>query len=173
MCVARARCSRPAAPLTRATPRTLRRQRSGRFLETSGLTRSLRRTTLNEWAPSWLATKPDLRHSSRERLEGILSTHVLKAFGNRRLSSIGNAEVREWVTGMVAAGSSPATARKAHSALNQMMRAAVADRRITFNRCQDVPLPSASVNEQRFLSRHEVTLLADCIDPRFRALSCS
>lgn len=131
---------------------------------------ALRRTTLDEWAPRWLATKSDLRKSSRARLEGILSTHVLEAFGDRQLSSIGNAEVREWVTGLVAAGSSPATARKAYSALNQMMRAAVADRRITLNPCQDVPLPSASVNEQRFLSRDEVALLADCIDSRFRAL---
>ena len=129
-----------------------------------------RRTTFDEWAPDWFATKSDLRPSSRARLEGILSTHVLKAFGDRRLSSIGNAEVREWVTGMVAAGSSPGTARKAYSALNQMMRAAVADRRITFNPCQDVPLPSARANEQRFLSREQINLLADCIDPRFRAL---
>jgi integrase len=71
---------------------------------------------------------------------------------------------------MLDAGLSPATARKANSALNQMMRAAVADRRITFNPSQDVPLPSAASAEQRFLSRDEVETLAASIEPRFTAL---
>jgi integrase len=60
--------------------------------------------------------------------------------------------------------------QKAYSALNQMMRAAVADRRLSFNPCADVPLPSAAVAEQRFLTRDEIEALAECIEPRFKAL---
>src|SRR5919108_2451469 len=65
---------------------------------------------------------------------------------------------------------SAATVRKAHNVLNQMMRAAVADRRIPFNPCMDVPLPIEHVDEQRFLTRDEVAVLADVIHPRARAL---
>ncbi len=50
------------------------------------------------------------------------------------------------------------------------MRAAVSDRRIVFNLCQDVPLPAEHHGEQRFLSATEVEVLADLIEPRFRAL---
>ena len=128
------------------------------------------RLTVAEWAESWLPTKLDMRPSSFARLEGILATHVLPAFGRVPLAGVSNLEVRRFVAGMLDKGSSPATARKTYSVLNQMMRAAVADRRIAFNPCADVPLPSAAVAEQRFLSRDEVAMLADSIDERFRAL---
>jgi hypothetical protein len=45
----------------------------------------------------------------------------------------------------------------------------VADRRISFDPTQDVPLPTEEYGEQRSLSRDEVATLADCIEPRFRA----
>lgn len=127
------------------------------------------RLTVAQWAESWLPTKLDMRPSSFARLEGILTTHVLPAFGRMPLAAVSNLEVRRFVAGMLDKGSSPATARKTYSVFNQMMRAAVADRRIAFNPCADVPLPSAAVAEQRFLSRDEVALLADSIDERFRA----
>jgi integrase len=125
---------------------------------------------VRQWVGLWLPTKLDLRPSSRARLQGILATHVLPTFGDHALTGVGNAEVRAWLAAMLDAGLSPATARKAYSALNQMLRAAVADRRIAFNPCQDVPLPSAASAEQRFLSREEVETLVASIEPRFSAL---
>ena len=71
---------------------------------------------------------------------------------------------------MIASGYSPATVRKSFHALSEMMRAAVSDRRITFNPCLDVPLPAERQEEQRFLSTEEVELLAASIDHRFRTL---
>ncbi|MGH2752278.1 MAG: tyrosine-type recombinase/integrase [Actinomycetota bacterium] len=62
------------------------------------------------------------------------------------------------------------TVRKSFNALSQMMRAAVADRRIPLNPCQGVPLPPERHVEQRFLMAREVEALADAIEPRFRAL---
>ena len=121
--------------------------------------------TVAEWAETWLPSKVDLRASSRDRLRGVLSTHVLPAFGDYPLETVSNSAVRAWVAIMT-----PPTARKSYNALNQMMRAALADRKISFNPCADVPLPSVETNEQRFLTGDEVTLLADCIEPRFRAL---
>jgi integrase len=128
------------------------------------------RVTVGELASDWLPTKFDLRPSSRARLEGVVKTHVLPRFGDVPLPEITNSAVRAWVAKMLASGSSPATVRKAHNALAQMLRAAVADRRLAFNPAQDVPLPSAEAEEQRFLTADEVNDLADVIEPRFRAL---
>jgi site-specific recombinase XerD len=116
-----------------------------------------------------MRSKVDLRASSRARLEGVLRSHVLPTFGSLPLSAVTNAHVRGWVSQMLANGLSPATVRKAYGALQQMMAAAVADRRIAFNPCQHVPLPAENSSEQRFFSPEQVTL-ADCIHPRFRAL---
>jgi integrase len=51
-----------------------------------------------------------------------------------------------------------------------MMKAAVADRRIALDPCQDVPLPPERVEEQRFLSAEEVATLADSVKACFRVL---
>jgi hypothetical protein len=91
---------------------------------------------VRQWAADWFPTKIDLRTSSRARLRGVLDTHVLPTFGDHRLTEVSNSAVRAWVKTM-----SPPTARKAYNALSQMMRAAVADRRVLFNPCADVPVP--------------------------------
>lgn len=54
-------------------------------------------------------------------------------------------------------------------ALAQMMKAALSDRRIPFDPCQDVPLPAERHSEQS-LTAGQVDLIANEIDPRFRAL---
>jgi len=127
------------------------------------------RVTLAEWSEQWLRSKVDLRPSSRVRLEGVLSEHVIPAFGHRKLDSITNAEVRAWVADLNRRRSA-ATTRKAYNALHQMMRAAVSDRRISYDACLDVPLPPEAADEQRFLSVDQVEVLAEAIEPRFRAL---
>lgn len=126
--------------------------------------------TVTEWARVWLKSKVDLRASSWTRLDSIVRTHVLPEFGDYALNRVGNSDVRRWVASMIASGYSPATVRKSFHGLSQMMRAAVSDRRIIFNPCQDVPLPAERQEEQRFLSTEEVEHLAASIDPRFRAL---
>ena len=125
--------------------------------------------TVAEWAESWLSTKTDLRPTSRVRLEGIVRTHVLPAFGNVALSEVGNAAIRKWVASIAEAGLGPSTARKSFNALAQMMRAAISDRRIAFNPCEDVPLPPEHFGEQRFLTSAEVEDLALVIEERFSA----
>jgi integrase len=125
---------------------------------------------LADWTGVWLATKVDLRPTSRVRLEGILREHVLPEFGNVSLNRVSNSDVRKWVAGMLERGYSASTVRKAFNALSQIMRAAISDRRIVFNPCQDVPLPAERHSEQRYLSATDVEVLADSIEPRFRAL---
>jgi integrase len=121
--------------------------------------------TLAEWSEVWLPTKLDLRASSRSRLEGVVRTHIVPMFGHQSLAEVTNSQVRSWIATM-----SPATARKAYAAPSQMMSAAVADRRLAASPCVNVPFPPVETHEQRFLSKDEVNLLADCVDKRFRCL---
>ena len=126
--------------------------------------------TVAAWADEWLTTKVDLRRSSASRLKGVLRCHMIPTFGAIALADVGNAAVRAWVADMTADGVGAATVRKSYNALAQMMRAAVADRRIAFDPCQDVPLPTEEYGEQRFLTPEEVATLADSIEPRYRAI---
>lgn len=126
--------------------------------------------TVEQWSATWLPSKADLRPTSKARLEGIVRTHVLPEFGGLPLAALSNGQVRSWVAGMLADGLSPATVRKAANALAQMTKAAVADRRLSFDPCQNVPLPAEHCNEQRFLSAGEVGMLADVIESRYRVL---
>jgi integrase len=124
---------------------------------------------LSDWAERWLTTRTDLRPSTHARLTGVVSQHVLPRFGSRRLSTLTNAEVREWAASMSGDGKGATTVRKSVFALRQMLDAAVADRRLSVNPAASVPLPAERHTEQRFLSREEVDALAERIDPRFRA----
>ncbi|WP_299051870.1 site-specific integrase [uncultured Nocardioides sp.] len=125
---------------------------------------------LADWAETWLPTRSDLRPTSRARLESVVRLHVVPAFGDRRLASIGNAEVRAWVGRMVDSGMSAASVRKAVFALRGMLDAAVADRRLSVNPATSVPLPTEKATEQRFLSSEEAFTLAEAVPTEYRAL---
>lgn len=125
---------------------------------------------LAEWAAEWVETRHDLRVTTWARLRTTLARQVLPRFGTTPLIMISNAAVRGWVAEMLDAGLSPATARKAVSALRRCLTAAVADRRIPLNAAVDVPLPSERANLPRFLSQTEVEQLAAAMPERYRAL---
>lgn len=125
---------------------------------------------LSDWAKRWIETRTDLRPSTRARLEGIVRLHVVKQFGRRKLSSLSNAEVREWAAAMTSEGTGATTVRKSVFALRQMLDAAVADRRLSVNPAASVPLPAEQVIEQRYLSAEEADALAEAIAPEYRAL---
>lgn len=126
--------------------------------------------TVAKWCPIWRASKVNLRKTTAARLDGVLAQHVLPRFGRTRLSSVQNSAVRAWVADMEAKGSSASTIRKSYFALRDMLQAAVADRRLSFNPADDVPLPVERRGEQRFLDVAQISALADEILERFRAL---
>lgn len=126
--------------------------------------------TLDRWAAGWLATRGDLRTTTRARLESIMRLHVLPEFGSRRLRSLTNAEVHRWVAAMTDDGMSAASVRKSLFALRQMLDAAVADRRLSVNPAASVPLPAEHAAEQRFLTQAQVGDLADVMPDQYRAL---
>ncbi|HEV2756831.1 MAG TPA: tyrosine-type recombinase/integrase [Actinomycetota bacterium] len=140
------------------------RQEDGSFV-------SPRRGTIlvKDWCPTWRASKVNLRPTTAARLDGVLREHVLPRFGRCRISAIQNSAVRSWVAEMETSGLSASTIRKAFFALRDMLQAAVADRRIAFNPCDDVPLPAEPDYEPHYLDMAQIADLADSILDRFRA----
>ncbi len=126
--------------------------------------------TVSEWSEQWLRTRVDLRPTTRARMESIVRLHVQKRFGDRKLSSLSNYDVRAWVSEMVDAGVGTTTIRKSVFALRKMLDAAIADRRISVNAAAVVDVPAEQQADQMFLTRDEVDILADVILPRYRAM---
>jgi integrase len=122
------------------------------------------------FADRWRASVVDLKASTLARLDGTLAAHVLPAWGDVPLAAVANSDVRAWVARLRRDGLSASSVRKAVSALQRILDAAVADGRLLTNPARNVPLPVEHHGEQRYLSPAEVAELADAIRDRWRAL---
>lgn len=138
---------------------------AGRWIDPSAAQISVR-----QWVGEWQPSLVDLRESTRARLDSVVRTHVLPEWGDAALSGVSNAEVRAWAARLHASGLSPSSVRKAVFALRRILDAAVADRRLTHNAAENVPLPVEEPGEQRYLDADQVAALAEAIEPRFAAM---
>jgi len=122
------------------------------------------------YARGWLRTKTELRPTTVELYEYLLERHVLPGLGDAPIGRITAATVREWNSTIRSGRISDTTAAKAYRLLRQIMQAAVDDRLIRENPCR---IKGASVEhsrERQIPTLDEVSLLADAIDPRYRAM---
>lgn len=62
------------------------------------------RITLGEWSQQWLATKVDLKETTRETYGQLLRTHVLPVWQNVKLADITHGAVAAWVADLTASG---------------------------------------------------------------------
>ena len=129
------------------------------------------RRMFDEWAELWLGTTVNLRPSTRARDESYLRNHILKhkAFKGRRLMDITQPDVQAWATDQ-GARLAPATVAKSSQILAKIFRAAVDGGLLARNPCSNIKLRRVEREEMRFLTPAEVTVLADAISPRYRAL---
>jgi len=72
----------------------------------------LGRITVGDWSARWLASKANVKASTRDRYAGILSAHVEPAWGTVRLVDVTHAEIQSWVSTLSAARQSPASVHK-------------------------------------------------------------
>lgn len=130
---------------------------------------SLGKRTFGDWWEACNASTVDLRISTRERDEGYGRRYLLPTFGTMQLSRINHLKVRTWVAELSARGLAPATVVLAAQLLGRTLRAAVDAGLIPNNPAERVALPRIVAHEMRFLTPNEVNMLADAIDPRYRA----
>jgi integrase len=118
------------------------------------------RTTVGDYAATWLERQVQLRPSTRDRYQAIVRVHVVPAFGRLPLSRLERSAVAGWVAEVSASGLSAATVRHVHRVLVMVLNSAVADGRLSRNVAAGVPLPRATGREKRFLDHAEVAALA-------------
>jgi integrase len=124
-----------------------------------------------ECANRWLASKVDLAPSSLDKVQRHVRRHILPVFGQRPVGHIQPADVRAWVAKMSAAGLAPDSVKAIYLTFGQIMSTAEIDRLVVRSPCVGIKLPKSTAREeQHFLSAEQVTLLAETITPRFRAL---
>jgi integrase len=121
------------------------------------------------WVEQWRETVVDLRASTLARDDGYVARYLLPAFGGARLSDISTMSVRAWIADLTASGLAPATVVKVGQIMGKIMRPAVDAGLVAISPCDRVPLPRVDRMEMRFLSPSEVFLLAETMDPRYRA----
>ena len=118
------------------------------------------RMTIGEWADRWLATKGNIKETTRFGYEALLRTHILPAWGDVQLAAITHERVAAWVAALRTELSASWT-RQAHGVLSQMLSLAVRDGRLARNPANGVPLPRPAKPDKRYLSHEDVEALAN------------
>jgi integrase len=130
----------------------------------------LGKVRLGEWADRWRATMANRKPNTLAGYEGSLRVHVIPTFGDMPLAKIDQLQVREWVAGMFAKGSSFDTVRLAKQVLSSMMGLAVESGYVVRNPCAGVKLGKRPRREQRALDELEVLTVAAAMPARHQAL---
>jgi integrase len=121
----------------------------------------LSKITVGEWAPRWLATKVNLKPTTRVTYEILRNKHVLPAWGDTRLAGVTHEGVASWVAGLEARGLSASSIRQTHRVFALLLGLAVRDGRLARNPAAGVPLPRAVRAEQVYLTYAQVDGLAN------------
>jgi len=130
----------------------------------------LGRISLEQWAEEWIATTVHLKPKTRVGYRSILDTHVLPAFGDLRVASIEQVDVRRFLAALAASGAAPGTVRNVYRVLSQVLGAAVGSGALKANPAAGIRLPRSPHAEMLFLSAEQVLRLADAIGGRYGTL---
>ena len=119
------------------------------------------RLTFGEWSGQWLATKVDLKPTTRRGYEGVLRVHILPEWGPVRLGDITHQGIAAWVARLNDSHLGASSVRQAHRVVSLILALAVRDGRLARNPAIGVPLPRAVRGEQVFLTHDQVDQLAE------------
>jgi len=76
------------------------------------------RITVGEWAQRWLATKVDLKPTTRRGYAGAIKTHIVPRWGTTRRTDVAHADVTAWIADLAEQGLSASTTRQVHRVLS-------------------------------------------------------
>ena len=118
------------------------------------------RIRFGDWAPRWLATKVNLKATTRATYENLLHNHVLPDWQHVALADIAHESVAAWVAELQQRGLSASTIRQIHRVFSLALELAVYDGRLARNPSTGVPLPRAAQVEHVYLTHADVDALA-------------
>lgn len=125
------------------------------------MTESDANMTLEDFVGSWRASKHRAKGRTMQRYNTLLSNQILHYLGKQRLRVISPANVRTWISELVAEGVGAPTSKKAYALLRQIMKTTFEDELIRRNPVVSVELPTVIPKEQRALTVHELIALSD------------
>jgi hypothetical protein len=108
----------------------------------------LSKITVGKWAPRWLATKVNLKPTTRVTYEILLHKHVLPTWRDTSLCGVTHESVASWVAGLEASGLCASSIRQTHRVFALLLGLAVRDGRLARNLTAGVSLPRAIRAEQ-------------------------
>jgi integrase len=123
---------------------------------------------LNDYARQVIESKP-----KPKTVEGDLqswNTHIAPFIGSVRVADLTVSQVNAWHSERQLKGTGKRALSKAYAVLRNVMACAVREELRPTNPCRIVGAGSARTPERPHLSRDQVQLLADTIEPRYRAL---
>jgi len=120
--------------------------------------------TVAEWMERWMAGR-QIRSSYRTSELSRSRTHIIPAWGERRLADIRPSDIAAWVAGLAASGLAPASVRTCRRQLASCLRAAVNEGLIVTNPADATRPPQVARQEARFLTPDELVQLERAMDP--------
>jgi integrase len=127
--------------------------------------RNRARVTVGVMAEELLASKVNLAPKTRDRYEQIVRAHIKPRWDKVPLGKVTHGELQRWIAGIDAA---PATVRKVHQVMSQLLAYAVADDRLAKNPAERLSLPRVRQAEKRFLTHQQVAEMAEAVGPEYR-----
>lgn len=122
-----------------------------------------------QWLQTRLANGKPLAPMTLRGYRGLLRRRLLPTFGDVALEGIDPQTVRQWHAQLVATAG-PDSAAKSYRLLRAILNTAVADDRIARNPCRIKGAGTEHTPERPLVGTDTVLVIADAIDPRYRAL---
>ena len=123
--------------------------------------------TMGDYAVKWLEGKTNLAESTRSRYLGIIDAHIKPRWGGVPLAKVQHEDIQEWLAKIDRA---PATVRKIHRVLSEVLGYAVRTGRLSKNPADNCSLPRVSEKEMMFLTHAQVEALAEACGPEWSLL---
>ncbi len=124
----------------------------------------LGKETVAAWAKRWMATKVNLKPSTKADYEKRLRVYVVPRFGNTYVNKIMRADVQAWVEELIESGFSASTVRHAVGTLSRILNEAMATGALVANPCQRISLPRLPKDKVEPLTLEQVKALAYAIE---------
>jgi integrase len=128
------------------------------------------RVALGEFADTWIAERPNLSETTRERYQSALKLQIRPALGNLALSDITEATIRSWRRSLLDAGVGVPSVAKAYRLLRAVLNTAADDGLIRRNPCRIKGASNDHSPERPVLEIDQVFVAADAVPERYRAL---
>lgn len=121
---------------------------------------SMSSITFADWSEKWLAAKTNISASTRRGYVARLQNHLLPRFGHRKLTTISNNEIGQWLAKSIEQGAGVTALRQSYGVLRQIMNAALLDGRIYKNPALGVKLPKKKSKDKQPLTLKQLSSLA-------------